>query len=676
MPKALPCRLVFECVVYVLCVAATVTAHPQAATEGAWTWIRGTDIIPNGGNGAITGIYGTLGTPAPANNPSGRSLSATWIDSSGDFWLFGGISISGLTTYELNDLWEFASTTNQWTWQGGSNTLPCIASQATATSCGDAGVYGTRGVPAPGNNPGGRSSPTSWVDRQGNFWLFGGLGYDSAGKLGALDDLWEFDPTTKMWTWMGGGATLPANTCTAVFGVQGVSAATNYPGALIFNDAWTDLVGNVWLFAGRGCDADGKVGWSNVLWKFDASSHQWTWVSGNSTFGSVLSPPAIYGTQGIPAPGNIPGGRIAAANWIDKQGRLWLFGGEGYDSSGDSGFLNDVWVYDLGTGEWTWIAGDQQMVCPANSNQNCGNVGIYGVMGAPSPSNLPGSRSQSVFWTDHDGNFWLYSGWGFNADSIPNSGSQDLWRFNPDSQAWTWMGGSEYGDPLAVYGTQGLTSAENSPGPMNDGFGWIDANNNLWLFDGSGVDATGAGGFLNDLWVYNPNWTPPPPADFSVAVTPVSLTIMAGQSGTASLTVTPSSGFSSTVNFGCSGLPAGVTCSFSPSTITPSAFAASTTVTLQASTSAALPPPSPLGSNPFLPAVALAASIVGLGFRRLRHCSFLFPLAICMAGTILLSACDSSNYHGSSAQPVTATITLTATSGTLQHSTKLSLTVN
>ena len=34
--------------------------------------------------------------------------------------------------------------------------------------------------------------------------LFGGGGYDSAGVDGGLNDLWEFSPSTGMWTWFNG----------------------------------------------------------------------------------------------------------------------------------------------------------------------------------------------------------------------------------------------------------------------------------------------------------------------------------------------------------------------------------------------------------------------------------------------------------------------------------------
>jgi hypothetical protein len=34
-------------------------------------------------------------------------------------------------------------------------------------------------------------------------------------------------------------------------------------------------------------------------------------------------------------------------SWVDSQGELWLFGGQGYDSTSTTGngYLNDLWRY-------------------------------------------------------------------------------------------------------------------------------------------------------------------------------------------------------------------------------------------------------------------------------------------------------------------------------------------
>jgi hypothetical protein len=82
----------------------------------------------------------------------------------------------------------------------------------------------------------------------------------------------------------------------------------------------------------------------------------------------------------------------------------------------------------------------------------------------------------------------------------------------------------------------------------------------------SAVPVTGAG--------------PAPTPTFTLAANPSSLSIAAGMTGTATLSVTPQNGFNSAVTFSCSGLPANSTCSFSPSSVTPSGAAATTMLTI------------------------------------------------------------------------------------------------
>ncbi len=74
-----------------------------------------------------------------------------------------------------------------------------------------------------------------------------------------------------------------------------------------------------------------------------------------------------------------------------------------------------------------------------------------------------------------------------------------------------------------------------------------------------------------------------PPADFGFAASPSSVSIVSGSSGTTTLTVSPTNGFSSAVSLSVSGLPSGVTASFSPTSTT-------STSTLQLSVSATATP--------------------------------------------------------------------------------------
>jgi hypothetical protein len=292
------------------------------------------------------GVYGTLGSPAAGNIPGGRFNASSWIDSSGNLWLFGGNGLDSIGTEGyLNDLWEFSPSTREWTWIGGSSTASCHL-------CGQPGVYGTLGTPA-GNGPGGRYIASSWIDSSGNFWLFGGFGFDSIGALGYLNDLWEFNPSTKQWTWVAGSDTEGSSQSAlyhgqpGVYGTLAVPADGNVPGGRALANSWTDNAGNLWLFGGEGYDSTGwRFADLNELWKFNPSTKEWTWMGGSSTAPSTDGgQPGIYGTLGTSAPGNVPGARTNASSLTDTSGNLWLFGGAGFDSTDAKGPLNDLWEY-------------------------------------------------------------------------------------------------------------------------------------------------------------------------------------------------------------------------------------------------------------------------------------------------------------------------------------------
>ena len=77
-----------------------------------------------------------------------------------------------------------------------------------------------------------------------------------------------------------------------------------------------------------------------------------------------------------------------------------------------------------------------------------------------------------------------------------------------------------------------------------------------------------------------------PPPNFSLSVSPSSLTVTQGTSATTTVTVTPAAGFSSAVSLSASGLPAGVTASFSPANTT----GGTSTLTLAAAIGASVGP--------------------------------------------------------------------------------------
>ena len=359
---------------------------------GQWTWIDGSNLISQ------IGIYGTKNVSAAANVPGARRGSISWIDASGNLWLFGGNGYDSIGIEDrLNDLWKFNPATGEWTWVDGSNTV------------NHAGVYGTEDVSAAGNVPGSRQASVSWIDASGNLWLFGGSGYDSIGIEDRLNDLWKFDPATGEWTWVDGSNTINQ---IGTYGTEDIPAAANVPGARYGSVSWSDASGNLWLFGGLGLDTFDRL---NDLWKFNPATGQWTWVDGSN----AINQTGTYGTEDVPAAANVPGARQQAHSWMDASGNLWLFGGMGLDSAGGLSILNDLWKFDPATEQWTWVDGSKFFNQP----------GTYGTEDVPAAANVPGARYPSASWIDSSGNLWLFGGFGY--DSAGNySNLNDLWKFS------------------------------------------------------------------------------------------------------------------------------------------------------------------------------------------------------------------------------------------------------
>jgi len=738
--------------------ALPASAWPQPSSAGQWTWVGGSNTV-SGPAGVWPGVYGTKGAPAPGNIPPTRENEMTWTGGDGRFWLFGGETFTTTLNRFFNDLWKFDPDTNEWTWMAGDSTVGSNCPVFSTTPyCGQPGVYGTLGTPAAANSPGGREFAQTWTDTNGHLWLYGGMGFDEAGNYVSLDDLWEFDSSTSEWTWMGGESTVPLDTtCTScitgippVPGSLGAPAAGNTPGSLSWGTTWTDHNGDFWLFSGWGYAPSGAAALPNDLWEYSPSSGEWAWMGGSADFGDNGAIAGTYGTLGVPAPGNFPGTRLEDATWVDANGDLWLFGGEGADSTGarQNGYLNDLWKYNPNTEEWTWMGGSSILDC-SDSKTYCYEPGIYGTLGQPSPANRPGSRIEAASWQDNTGDLWLFGGVGFDSTTTWLVGLNDLWEYDPTMNEWTWMGGSSndsVGSIAGVYGALEVPSATNIPGARSSAASWTDRYGDFWLWGGYGADSAGVPGYENDLWKYQPasavvsgtvgtpefspasgtysntqsititdsttgatiyyttdgtiptvdstQYTNPIivaatetvqaiataptliqsalasatytiPADFTLAINPASLTVQSGGSATATITLQNEGGFNSAVAFACSGLPQGVTCSFTPETVPTPAGVSYTTLTVSA-------PATSANRSPLIPGSALAAAVCLLGWRKRRRVELLLlVVSIAMLGAF--TGCAGAN-KGTGYS--TSTVTVTATSGALSHKTPFTLTVN
>lgn len=264
-----------------------------------WTWMNGSSSVN------AQASFGTFQVPTPTNSPPPRSESiVAWKDNQGDLWMYGG------SLYD--DVWRYTIATNTWTWMAGGNVQGAIPN------------YGIQQIASLTNTPGTRSVYANWLDQQGNLWLYGG--YTNSSQLAG--DIWKFDMTTYLWTWMAGTSQQPDTNFTFI---QQCTPGGN-PYSVFENRAfWKDDCGRFWNYGGAGYAVS-----SNLLWVFDPTTLQFTWVGGSG--GSFN--PANFGVQGVPAITNSPPSVVGATAFQTSNGDFWMFGG--YDQLGPS---NALWKY-------------------------------------------------------------------------------------------------------------------------------------------------------------------------------------------------------------------------------------------------------------------------------------------------------------------------------------------
>jgi hypothetical protein len=469
--------------------------------------------------------HGVIPPPPNFDFPGGRNFAASWTDAVGRKWLFGGYGfpypspVAKQLPQILNDLWVFDGAwvpANLPTSQNLSGDF--VVDPTPMEAVGAPGIYGTLNASS-GGAPGARWGSTTWTDSTGNLWLLGGQGNGSQ-AYGLLNDIWEWIPGTApsgvpspsannagtftgQWIWRGGSST-PNQP--GVYGTKGTGSTSNLPGGRWAAASFTDASGNVWLFGGQGVDSAGNIGILGDLWKYNIAGGQWTWVSGSN----VANPNGVYGTKGTAAAANVPGARQAGVLWTDVSGNVWLFGGFGFDSTGtgspNGSVLNDLWEFQPGSGQWTWVSGGNlgnqtgTYSTQAISNQSVGAAG-----------DTPGSRWGASGWTDASSNLWLYGGWGYgSSDTDPTGFLDDIWEYQHSSGQWIWWKATDGVNQSTEYNSVegfGLPFVKNIAGGRRGAAVWQpDASGDVWIFGGEGYDFSGGNppGYLDDLWTYLP----------------------------------------------------------------------------------------------------------------------------------------------------------------------------
>jgi uncharacterized repeat protein (TIGR01451 family) len=177
--------------------------------------------------------------------------------------------------------------------------------------------------------------------------------------------------------------------------------------------------------------------------------------------------------------------------------------------------------------------------------------------------------------------------------------------------------------------------------------------------------------------------TTTPPADFAISFTLATITVKAGQVANYTLTVTPqNNAFTNPVTFSATGLPQRTSFVFSPTSVTPGANPA--TSMLAISTTAGDPFLTKNSEKNRMPLYALLLPFMGIvlsGFRQRRSKEGIARwtvVAVLLACSVIgLHGCAgaSKNFQNLGTPPGTYTVTVTATSGTVQHSAPVTLIV-
>lgn len=444
--------------------------------------------------GWTPGVDGQWMTPAPENRPSGRYNAVGWTDNSGHLWLFGGNGIYANPTVQnradyignLNDLWMFDPSTNEWTWMDGMVSLPLSPYGYFYTP---PGIYGTEGTPSITNLPGMRSGAVGWTDSSGKFWLFGGDGVDSEATSGALNDLWEYEPNTSAQTAAAAPTFNPASG--NVTAGQTVAISDSTPGATVFYTIGESAVpveytGPVTVNSSETVVAIAVVsGYAN-----SAPTSAYYMVAAAAVPIFSLTPGEYTGSQTISISDGTPNaliyytldGTTPTTSSTLYQVPIAITSSEtiqavavatGYAKSATATAAYSIWPA-TDVNEWAWMSGPSAPGTP----RVCGNLGT------PSLNNNPGSRNLPAYWTDVSGNFWFFGGYGYDAHNN-NAYLNDLWEFTPSTNEWTWMGGDSvapygnYSGQPGVYGTQGTPAVGNIPGGRQGPGSWTDGKGNF-----------------------------------------------------------------------------------------------------------------------------------------------------------------------------------------------------
>ena len=169
--------------------------------------------------------------------------------------------------------------------------------------------------------------------------------------------------------------------------------------------------------------------------------------------------------------------------------------------------------------------------------------------------------------------------------------------------------------------------------------------------------------------------------DFSLNLSASSATLASGGSSSLMISATAVGGFNGQISLTCTA-PAGLACALNPSTISPGSSAASSTLTVSATSTPPVNGYTATTAMSLLPGLGLFGTLFTI--RRRKPLARKHLLRISMLGLLLMAALITLGCGGSgnskqttaTAAPSHATVTITGTSGSISHSAPITVTIN
>lgn len=304
--------------------------------------------------------------------------------------IFKTIMSLGFITFSITEIY---SQGGLWTWMKGDS--------ASTTS----GTYGTIGVPNINNTPPNKYQGAYCVDMNNMLWMYGGNGGSG------MSDLWKYDHSNNMWTWMKGPQTQGQP---PIYGIKGIASPSNLPHSTFVSGMMVcDSSNNLWHFGN----------FVNALWKYETSTNNWVWMHGDT----VYNTPAVYGIKGVSSSNVVPGRVIESKSmWYCKSSHHIYV----YDNK------QCMWRYNINTNQWAWMKGDSTGIY-----YKYGTKGIEDSTIQPPPT-LPNMSSENhVIWQDKNDMLYLF-----------DQSKAIIWRYNPQTNNWMWLHGDTTASMLPILG--------------------------------------------------------------------------------------------------------------------------------------------------------------------------------------------------------------------------------